>query len=382
MRNLRGASNKRSEATTTVPPTARRARSALLGLTFAVIAAVMLFVSGPGTEADETGAVGSSAIQLAHDMGMQMTDAGSVITLKGPYVTMRLYPGSNLALIQGKQFRMKGRPMRRGDRIEIPALPARFLTSQVYSARQDVVRGRSSVVVPRAMPAPRVTPAPTGRGPAAQDLSIPKSPWTAELKRIRNKSVLRPVAPAARPQVSTASLRVRGDRAWVPSGNERNWRWIVIHHSDDRSGNAAKYDRHHREVNGWDSLGYHFVLGNGTGSGDGEVEVGPRWGPQKHGAHARNHSLGHNRYNEEGIGICLVGDFDQGGCKPTAAQFNQLVRLTRWLMARYGISSTDVIRHKDCCDTECPGRHFPWAEFQRQIRAGQPVPAEPIASRR
>ena len=43
---------------------------------------------------------------------------------------------------------------------------------------------------------------------------------------------------------------------------------------------------------------------------------------------------------------------------------------------------TCVLRHKDCCKTECPGRHFPWADFQRRIRAGQPVPAEPIASRR
>lgn len=339
---------------------------------------MLLFAAGPGTEADEGDAVHSSAVQLAHDMGMQMTDAGSVITLKGPYVTMRLYPGRNLALIQGKQYHMKGRPMRRGDRIEIPALPARFLTSQVYSERQEVVRQRNEVVVPRAVP----TPAPAVET-APRTAAIPQSPWARELARLRSK----PAASAARrapikPRVARSDVNTRGDRAWMPRANDRNWRWIVIHHSDDRSGNAAKYDRHHREVNGWDSLGYHFVLGNGTQSGDGEVEVGPRWGPQKHGAHARNHSVGHNRFNEEGIGVCLVGDFDQGGCKPTRAQMNELVRLTRWLMARYDISASDVLRHKDCCSTECPGQHFPWAEFQRRIRAGQAVPAEPIASRR
>jgi hypothetical protein len=357
----------------------RGRRPLLLGLAFFWIVGVLLFGSGPGTEAEEDGAIGSSAIQLAHDMGMQMTDAGSVITLQGPYVTMRLYPGSNLALIQGKQYRMKGRPMRRGDRIDIPALPARFLTTQVYSARQDVARQRSEVVVPRPMAAPAApaTPAPV-------TAVVPPSPWKKHLDALRNRPAIpahRP-APAPRPVVARGDANSRGDPAWLPRVQDRQWRYVVIHHSDDRSGNAAKYDRHHREVNGWDSLGYHFVLGNGSLSGDGEIEVGPRWGPQKHGAHARNHSVGHNRFNEEGVGICLVGDFDQNGCRPSRAQMNELVRLTRWLIARYDIPASNVLRHKDCCNTECPGRHFPWAEFQRRIRAGHPVPAEPIASRR
>ncbi len=142
----------------------------------------------------------------------------------------------------------------------------------------------------------------------------------------------------------------------------------VVHHSADTSGNAAKYDRHHREVNGWDSLGYHFVVGNGSMSGDGEVEIGPRWPIQKHGAHARNHALGDNRYNEEGIGICLVGAFDDGGQRPTQRQLDELVRLTRWLMQRYGIPASRVLRHCDTCTTECPGRHFPWSTYQSRLR--------------
>jgi 5-methylcytosine-specific restriction endonuclease McrA len=36
------------------------------------------------------------------------------------------------------------------------------------------------------------------------------------------------------------------------------------------------FDRSHRDK-GWDELGYHFVIGNGTSSGDGVVEVGTRW---------------------------------------------------------------------------------------------------------
>ena len=70
---------------------------------------------------------------------------------------------------------------------------------------------------------------------------------------------------------------------WMPTGPERKWRFIIVHHSASESGNAAKFDRDHRN-RGWDELGYHFVIGNGTMSGDGQIEVGPRWVKQKHGS--------------------------------------------------------------------------------------------------
>jgi len=60
---------------------------------------------------------------------------------------------------------------------------------------------------------------------------------------------------------------------------------IVIHHSATENGNAAIFDRMHREHNHWDGVGYDFVIGNGTNSGDGEVEVTFRWQGQIAGAH-------------------------------------------------------------------------------------------------
>ena len=45
-----------------------------------------------------------------------------------------------------------------------------------------------------------------------------------------------------------------------------------------------------------------------------------------------------------------------------------LVRLTSWLMQRYDIPAHMVIRHCDCCDTQCPGKHFPWTAFQAHLR--------------
>src|SRR5689334_10628503 len=47
----------------------------------------------------------------------------------------------------------------------------------------------------------------------------------------------------------------------------REWRYVVVHHSAGPSGNAAEFDKFHREEKHWENgLGYHFVIGNGNGS--------------------------------------------------------------------------------------------------------------------
>ena len=65
----------------------------------------------------------------------------------------------------------------------------------------------------------------------------------------------------------------------------RKWTDIVIHHSATRSGSAQSFHEYHQS-RGWDGLGYDFVIGNGHGSRDGQVEAGYRWREQKRGAHA------------------------------------------------------------------------------------------------
>jgi hypothetical protein len=142
--------------------------------------------------------------------------------------------------------------------------------------------------------------------------------------------------------------------AWIPDADAppRPWKWIVIHHSATPTGSAAMFDKMHREK-GWDELGYHFVIGNGTLTGDGQVEVGPRWPIQKHGAHAKTPD---NRYNDYGIGICLVGNFED--TRPTSAQMRSLAKLVGFLMQRYRIPPDCVIRHGDTKQTLCPGRNL------------------------
>ncbi len=177
------------------------------------------------------------------------------------------------------------------------------------------------------------------------------------------------------PQNVTPPPNVTGSRAWIPAVASRPWRWIVIHHSDTRVGCAASFDRYHRQK-GWDSLGYDFVIGNGTGSGDGQVEVGPRWTHQQIGAHAGVHL-----YNEFGIGICLVGNFSES--HPTPTQMQSLASLTAWLMRTYHISPDHVIGHRDAKAgrTDCPGRYMNVATVRQMAAAiaGIPDPTAPLA---
>ncbi|MGE5609244.1 MAG: peptidoglycan recognition family protein [Bacillota bacterium] len=146
---------------------------------------------------------------------------------------------------------------------------------------------------------------------------------------------------------------------WIPAAPANPWQWIVIHHSATPSGCAASFDQAHRQK-GWDELGYHFVIGNGTGSPDGRVEVGPRWVHQKHGAHAKTPD---NRFNDYGIGICLVGNFDLD--RPTPAQIRSLTKLTAYLMQKYHIAADHVLGHCETKPTDCPGRNMSIAEVRR-----------------
>ena len=145
---------------------------------------------------------------------------------------------------------------------------------------------------------------------------------------------------------------------WLPSRRERAWSAIIIHHSATNEGNAAIFDKWHREENGWSGVGYDFVIGNGTDSGDGVVEPTFRWRGQLTGAHTGG--TPGNWANEEGIGICLVGDFNR--YPPTARQRESLVKLVRFLQQRYNIPKTRVYGHGSTPgghETDCPGRRFP-----------------------
>jgi hypothetical protein len=144
---------------------------------------------------------------------------------------------------------------------------------------------------------------------------------------------------------------------WFPQGGRISPRWttIVLHHSATGVGGARRFDKFHRESNGWEELGYHFVIGNGTDTPDGFIEVGSRWHKQKHGAHCKTPN---NYYNDHGIGICLVGDFTKSS--PTSRQIAATRDLVRFLSDACRIPAAKITTHGAVTQkTECPGRNFP-----------------------
>ena len=153
-------------------------------------------------------------------------------------------------------------------------------------------------------------------------------------------------------------------RDWLPPSRvEKKWIAIVIHHSDTKNGSVTIFDKFHRENKHWEGIGYDFVIGNGTDSGNGQVEVTYRWRKQITGAHCG--STRGNWANKYAVGICLVGNFSHTA--PAMQQMQSLVKLIRFLQNRYGIPKSRIYGHKTTPGaraTDCPGKYFPMARLK------------------
>ena len=178
-------------------------------------------------------------------------------------------------------------------------------------------------------------------------------PWNIESKS--DEPAPECIEPAPKPK----PIRSKVPADWLPPSRiEKQWNAIVLHHSGTENGSAEIFDRTHREENHWDGVGYDFVIGNGTNSGDGVVEVTFRWRRQVAGAHCGG--TPDNWANEKAVGICLVGNFNNTW--PTAKQMQSLLKLVRFLRKRYGIPTSRIYGHSTTPGarvTECPGRNFP-----------------------
>ena len=153
-----------------------------------------------------------------------------------------------------------------------------------------------------------------------------------------------------------------------PRGMEldrQRWKAIVIHHSGGPAGDMESLERDHRAA-GLSGLGYHFVIGNGHGIGDGVVHVGYRWDQQQPGAHVAGgpDSIA-GIYNRHSIGICLVGNGNRR--EFTDRQIRELIRLVKSLQVEMDIPSTAVHLHSDLAEVRNPGMHFPVSLFESQL---------------
>ena len=67
-------------------------------------------------------------------------------------------------------------------------------------------------------------------------------------------------------------------------------------------------DSEHRHRGMENGLAYHFVIGNGVNSNDGEIEITKRWIEQISGGHVYERPNFHNPFNTYGIGISIICD--------------------------------------------------------------------------
>lgn len=139
-----------------------------------------------------------------------------------------------------------------------------------------------------------------------------------------------------------------------PLTKRKSTKSIVVHHSASGINITVQDINRWHLNNGWSGIGYHYVI-----YADGQIWTGR---PEDTvGAHA--YYSAKQEANSNGIGICLIGNFETG--KPTSQQLDSLVWLIRDIRTRYpGIA---VKGHKDVMPTACPGRNFPWAELCKRL---------------
>ena len=239
---------------------------------------------------------------------------------------------------------------------------------------QERTASESAAPPPRAIPAATPAPAPQSKAPRAGSAGGQPQVVIEKSSIEEDQGFEPPPSPPPRRgfwpwshpvsyRYLTSSVIEAIRRAPV---KRRRWQFIVVHNSGTRQGNARVFDYYHRHVRRMQNgLAYHFVIGNGTSTGNGQIEVGDRWRRQINGGHVHSDYL-----NNISLGICLVGDFNRD--QPTRAQLDACEELIRCLRQRCGGTGRGAISVKPHREmnpprwpTDCPGDDFPYSWFRR-----------------
>jgi hypothetical protein len=178
--------------------------------------------------------------------------------------------------------------------------------------------------------------------------------FTSVLLLALSPAPLAPSAPASLFALDAPQSMDAIFRTGVPVDAGR-WRYIFVHHSRTLSGSAASFTG----ANGLP--GDHFVIGNGDGAIDGEIELTQRWAAQLAAAPA----AGLDRIGSDCISICLVGDFDQEA--PTPTQQLRLTQLVGALQRKLQIRAGQIVLLETAGTQASAGRHFPATAFRTQL---------------
>jgi hypothetical protein len=110
----------------------------------------------------------------------------------------------------------------------------------------------------------------------------------------------------------------------------------------------------------------HFVIGSAERLGEGVIYATQRWRQQRDGDHI--HVPGYD-FNADSVGVAVLRDCRRH--RPTAAQFDALVRLVRALQLACPVPPDHVYLHAELGQQGCPGRQFPAEAFRRRLWPGR-----------
>lgn len=133
------------------------------------------------------------------------------------------------------------------------------------------------------------------------------------------------------------------------------WTHIYVHHSLTPGGDAASLG----ESAG--GLADHFVIGNGDGCQDGEVQIAQRWNHQRSAGRVQ----GLTSISDACISICVIGDFDR--TLPTEAQMLHLTQLVQVLQSRCQIPAQNVYVLPGDTTPAGIGRYFPATKLRDRL---------------
>lgn len=134
---------------------------------------------------------------------------------------------------------------------------------------------------------------------------------------------------------------------------------LILHHASGRTAKTKEEgaqivrdynDMHIRKGNR--AIDYNACTG-----GDGSTFWGR--GLEYEGGHVLNSGKSAGM-NARSIGHCALGDFEHN--QMPVAQKEAIKRFARDCCQKYGI--TQIIRHKDVKNTDCPGRYYPFEEIK------------------
>ena len=136
-------------------------------------------------------------------------------------------------------------------------------------------------------------------------------------------------APPAGPYVSQAPVEVVLHHSWRPSRAQY-----------DGAATVRGIQRFHQRAQGWDDVGYHYLVGP-----DGVVFRGR---PEDAvGAHCVP--------NSGKLGICVVGDYDPDADELTEASWRSVRSLVLRIAGRYDLGPGNLTGHRDYSPKSCPG---------------------------